>query len=359
MNDRKDPFVSVIVCAFNEEALLGDCLSALSKQTYAKDRYEILVIDDESTDRTPEIAENFIASLSPLSPRMRWIRIAHGGLSVARNAGIVHSAGDIIAFIDGDAVAAPTWLEKLVVPFLEGADYVGGRIDLLNTESWVARFLQNTRHRQFFGPKVLSVQLIGCNMAYRKEIFEAVGGFFENFVSRGDEVSLRESIPESFRYKPARDAVVLHERPSTLKSALKVRWESGKLDPMVAKAVKRPWKLKAAILGVEQYLIILFPLFSILLWFWPALLAVWGLSAAALFRQTFIRRLNRQIFIGLVGNYGIVRALLGHFLNCYTTIAMSGLGRLVGLWIHRKTEIIPPMTRRIRVQAMFENRPGR
>ena len=56
------------------------------------------------------------------------------------NSGGILSEGDIIAFTDGDAVADPSWLVELVKPFLEGADYVGGRINLLNTESWVARF---------------------------------------------------------------------------------------------------------------------------------------------------------------------------------------------------------------------------
>ena len=320
MNQEAHPFISVVVCAFNEEKLLADCLAGLSEQRYPDDRYEILIIDDESTDKTFEISERFIASLSPDGVRARVARIVHGGLSVARNSGIQLSEGEIIAFIDGDAVADPDWLVELSKPFLSGADYVGGRIDCLNSESWVAMFLQRTRNRQFFGPKVFSDHCIGCNMAFRREVFDAVGGFHDSLID-----------------------------------GAKVEWKSATLRHLSAMASGLQANWKYNLLLVEQFLMILFPLFLGLVWLAPAVFALpLVVTGVATLRRTLLRPLNRAIAKGLVADYGFIRASIAHFAYCWVQNTLLFFGNLLSPWQHRDAKIIAPMTTPLSIETLLD-----
>lgn len=352
-------FFSVVVCAYNEEKLLHLCLEGLISQTYPYDRYEVVVVDDESTDRTFTIASDFIANLTCNSPRIRLVRIKHGGLSVARNTGIKLSDGDPIAFIDGDAVPNATWLEELAKPFMQGADFAGGRINLLNTDSLVARFLQLTRHRQFFGPRIFYGQFVGCNMAFRKEVFDTVGGFQENFVSRGDESTLLTRIVERFNYAPAPNAVVLHERPDTVADSIFVEWKSATLSSLCNKAsgIKMQWR--STFLIIEQFLIMLFPIFFCLVWFAPVKLGLpMAISTLAVIRRLYVRRLNWAIAKGLVQKYGLLRGTIAHVVFCYAFDTLGLIGRMISPWLHRNAKIIPPMTTAVKVLNMVDSRAG-
>ncbi len=73
----------------------------------------------------------------------------------------------------------------------QGADYCGGRINLLNTSSRIARLLQNTRHYQCFGPTVFHDEFVGCNMVFRRDVFDQVGGFVKTFTARGDDSTIQ------------------------------------------------------------------------------------------------------------------------------------------------------------------------
>ena len=357
MMRREEPLVSVVVCAYNEEKLLHTCLRSLVSQTYPKERFEILVIDDESEDRTFAIAESFIGGLAVSAPRVRVIRIRHGGLSIARNSGIQLSEAEIIGFIDGDAVADPSWLVELAKPFLDGADYVGGRINLLNIDSPVAIFLQRTRHRQFFGPGIFNDQFIGCNMAFRKKVFDAVGGFDENFVARGDESSLREKIRAQFRYAAAPDAVVLHERPNTILGQVRVEWKSATLSSLVAKSTGTKLNWKSLYIATERFLMFLFAPLLFHVWLAPMLLVVpLLLSALAVLRRLYIRPLNRAIAKGLIRNYGLLHGTVGHVLYCFAQDTIFFLGGLLSPWLHRNAKIVPPMTTPVRILKTVDSR---
>ena len=239
--------VSVIVCAYNESKLIRNCLASLFAQTHTS--FEILIIDDASTDATFGICKKLIEQRDKTHPKISLLSIRKGGLSVARNAGIINSDSGILAYIDGDAIAETNWLEELVAPFKQSDSigYVGGRIDLLNTDSWLARFSQLTRHRQFFGPDVLNNQFVGCNMAFRRSAIESVSGFIETFVARGDEVSLWQRFDTSIQYAPAPDAIVYHERPATIKEFFRVEWQAATLQRLVQRASGRSSSMKDAL----------------------------------------------------------------------------------------------------------------
>src|SRR5262249_21960287 len=110
------PRVSVVCCAYNAAATLGETLESLSRLTYPN--YEVIVIDDRSRDATGSLAERYTC---------RLIRVEHGGLSRARTRGIGVADGELVAFIAADAAADPDWLYFLVTQMeAQGAAGCGG-----------------------------------------------------------------------------------------------------------------------------------------------------------------------------------------------------------------------------------------
>ena len=107
MNDQQ-PFVSVIMPAYNGERYIADSIRSLLAQTY--DNWELIVVDDGSTDRTGEIVREMAAH----EPRIKYVYQANGRLGKARNTGILNSRGPLIAFLDQDDLWAPQKLELQV-----------------------------------------------------------------------------------------------------------------------------------------------------------------------------------------------------------------------------------------------------
>ena len=112
------PLISVIVPAYNSEPFITRCLTSIAKQTY--NRFEVLIVDDASTDNSGRIAEEWAAS----DPRFRvFHRAANGGASAARNLALEHARGDYYAFVDSDDWIEPELLEGFLANALEyGAD---------------------------------------------------------------------------------------------------------------------------------------------------------------------------------------------------------------------------------------------
>ena len=163
--------VSVIVPVRDRRDLLTRTLEALRAQTYPPDRFEVIVVDDGSTDGTAEAAE---AAAGPLDLRVE--RRERAGAVAARNHGAAVARGEVLAFTDSDCRPAPGWLAA-VVAALETADAVQG-----------LTLADPTMHR---GPLHRTVEAGGdaglfdsCNLALRTEAFRAVDGFDPAFARR-------------------------------------------------------------------------------------------------------------------------------------------------------------------------------
>src|SRR6185369_4605378 len=123
------PRVSVVVASYNGARTLQICLASLGRLNYPD--YEVILVDDGSTDTTPRIASDH--------PRVRYIYQENKGLSVARNTGIAAATGEIIAFTDSDCRADEDWLYYLIGDLL-GDDFaaIGGHNFLPPEDSWIA-----------------------------------------------------------------------------------------------------------------------------------------------------------------------------------------------------------------------------
>ncbi|HTU57113.1 MAG TPA: glycosyltransferase, partial [Polyangiales bacterium] len=162
------PRVSVVVCAFNAAATLDDNLSSLARLSYPD--YEVIVVNDGSTDATLAIAERY---------DVRIISVPNGGLSAARNLGLHAASGEIVAYTDADTRVDRDWLSHLVQPFLSHSfSGVGGPNVVPPDDPWVAQCVA----RAPGGPihvmldNVTAEHIPGCNMAFRRSALLEVGG---------------------------------------------------------------------------------------------------------------------------------------------------------------------------------------
>jgi len=160
------PSISVIVPVCNGRQTIVSCLESLLAQEYPQDRYEIIIVDNNSSDGTVEIVKTY-----PVQLLVERKQSAHA----ARNTGIQHAGGELIAFTDADCIAESRWLSELVRPFVE-EDTVGvaGRIAPFPSRSLVAEFLSCTmRHINFDTDEPLAVPT--GNVAYRRQALLDIG----------------------------------------------------------------------------------------------------------------------------------------------------------------------------------------
>ena len=208
------PLVSVIVCCYNAAPTLAECLQSLQGLRYP--RFEVIVVDDGSTDGTHEIAE---------AHGFRCIRGPNHGLSKARNIGIESSQGSIVAFIDSDAYADPDWLYYLISALEEnGALAVGGANLSPPQDGFTAQCVDQApgNPTAVLVDNELAEHIPGCNMAFRKEAFRTVGLFDVQHRAAGDDVDLCWRLLVAHKkivYHPS--AIVWHHRRGTIRGYLR------------------------------------------------------------------------------------------------------------------------------------------
>ena len=174
--------VSVVLCTCDRASLLGDALAALVAQTDAPP-YDVVVVDNNSTDDTARVIERFTSS-----GVVRAVREPRQGLSYARNRGMAATSGGIVAFTDDDVRVGPTWVRAIARAFRDHpeASLVGGKV----VPDWAAdppSWLDATFHAPLavvdYGDRVFRVDaaeprgLIGANLAVRRRALETHDGF--------------------------------------------------------------------------------------------------------------------------------------------------------------------------------------
>lgn len=125
---RQRPRIAAIVCTYNRGDMLRNCLQGLATQSLPLDGYEVVVVDNNSTDHTFEVTADFCMNY----PNFVAVGEGRQGLSAARNKGLATASAPLVAFVDDDAIAGPDWLERLASRFDEldkDVVMVGGDVD--------------------------------------------------------------------------------------------------------------------------------------------------------------------------------------------------------------------------------------
>ena len=222
------PRASVVVAAYNAQATLRACLDSLRRLNYPD--YEIIVVDDGSTDRTGEIAS---------TAEVKLLTGEHRGLAAARNAGIDAAQGEIVAFIDADATADSDWLYHLVETMRRrDAAAAGGPNFPPAARSSLTAAIAGApgQPREVRSSDDSLAQLCGCNMAIDKSYLQALGGFDPLFTAAGDDVDISWRLRgrgATLAYAPG--AVVVHERRGSIRAYLAQQTGYGAAEALLAR----------------------------------------------------------------------------------------------------------------------------
>jgi glycosyltransferase involved in cell wall biosynthesis len=182
------PFVSVVVPTRNRSTLLAKCLESLFAQKYPSDHWEIVVVEDGSSEGGAAVES--CRSKSPVP--VEYVRIQHSGVATARNVGLERARGGIVAYIDDDALAVPEWLSTVVESLSrDGVGGVGGRVSSDYAETSLHATLSATGDLIWTGsnceiPEPQDVEFIpGGNMAFHRQVLATAGAFDPHYSKRG------------------------------------------------------------------------------------------------------------------------------------------------------------------------------
>lgn len=231
---------SVVVCAYNECKTVEACIESLVHQYVSEDlNYEIIIIDDGSTDETGEIVKRFISSLAHQVCPVRYFKIKHMGLSVARNIGAVVARGHIVCYVDADAEADPYYLCNLACAWRDNkeVDVIGGNIKIRNDDKVIARFLDTVLYSD-----MNETGIIGANMSFRREIIIRAGGFGDCFISRGDENFFLHKLGPDRVVRKELSAVVYHDVIDSIQRWFRERMAGGRMSRRLAQLIPGKYK---------------------------------------------------------------------------------------------------------------------
>jgi GT2 family glycosyltransferase len=208
---RDRPRFSVVVCTYNGSATLRECLEGLTRLEYPD--FEVIVVDNGSTDNSAEIASEF---------PFRLIQTGQTGLSAARNAGLDAATGDVVAYIDDDAYPDPFWLHYLAEVFRDPNCAAAGGPNLPPPDDgWLADCIADSPG----GPAHVLLtdrdaeHLPGCNLAIRADRLREIGGFDKIFRTAGDDVDVCWRLSDrGWRLGFHAAAFVWHHRRGTIRT---------------------------------------------------------------------------------------------------------------------------------------------
>ncbi len=202
-------FVSVVIPVYKRTEWLKRCLQSLNKQTL-KEEFEIIIVDDGSPNQG-EITEIIEGVKIRKNIHIIFLRQQNRGPAAARNYGISKSSGKIICFLDDDSIASTTWLEHITRPIMESkADFVSGKTLSYYRDLELPVLLERSVYN--------GISWATCNIAYKREIIENLGGFDESFKEpswEDNEMALR-TIWAGYRHQYNREAIVYHPHERTI-----------------------------------------------------------------------------------------------------------------------------------------------
>jgi glycosyltransferase involved in cell wall biosynthesis len=224
--------ISVIVPYKDEERFIEHCIISLRSQSLPRERYEIIMIDNASKDRSPDIVKKY--------PDIISLREYRKGPYVCRNAGIAQAKGDIIAFTDADCVVAHDWLEKINAAITSGTDIVLGSRTFPNHASLALQSIADYENERMTYVYQLGIRhycyAYTNNMGCRASLFNEYGHFDLVYGTAGDTAFLHKvmtALP-SVCIKYDETITVCHEEMDSLMVWLKKCRDYGYYNSFVA-----------------------------------------------------------------------------------------------------------------------------
>lgn len=265
------PDIAVVVCTYNRAEMLGRALESLVRQeTNGEFRFEIVVVDDGSTDGTQVILQK---TAKDSQVPIRCIRGEGRGIAAARNTGVAATSGEWLAFFDDDQVAEPNWLKELHALALKTrSQCVGGARPLLLTVQELSRLSPICRAilgeiGQGNEPTKCPRKQYPCtgNMLLRRSVFDKVGQFDESLTRGGEDIEfaarLRRAGLEAW-FTPK--AVVYHQVPASRLKESYHFWTALRVGDNFAYRDFRAWGLARTVIAclarIAQASVIHFPL---------------------------------------------------------------------------------------------------
>lgn len=218
--------ISFIVPAYNEERLLGATLDALHAAGRAtSELYELVVVDDASTDQTALVARQHGA---------RLVSVAHRQIAATRNSGARAAQGELFIFVDADTIVNDTVVRSAVNAMRDGAVGGGAAVQFDGALPWYARLLTPVLVRLFRAARLAA----GCFLFCTRDAFVAVAGFDEAFYG-AEELVMSRALGRHGRFVVLRQAVISSGRKLRTHSARELLGVLGRLALRGPEAVKQ------------------------------------------------------------------------------------------------------------------------
>lgn len=335
----KLPFVSIVLIAYNEEKGIGFSLTSLLNQSYPKNKYEILVIDDWSKDKTAEIVNRFPVRLIQHKKNL--------GRAQARNTGLKHAKGEIYVSFDGDCIAEKNWLKELIKVYQKKRNVlgVGGKIILKQPKSLTDRFLQENgygnplplsaiKNKNIFSKFLYYLisglisneqespisevgEIMGANSSFYIRDLNKIGGWDKNLDSKEDTdicIRLRKKFPLKSFYGN-KNAKIIHDHNLTFFEVIKSNFFRSKDLVSLYKKQKKilPILPFSIIIFLSLILTLLFNLlfFPLVLIFLPQILYFWWpIKSLKKSNLSFLIFPYMQFLLELSGILGMIRGSL-------------------------------------------------
>ncbi len=208
MTSSPVPFVSVIIPVFNDAERLKRCLAALDQQTYDRDRYEVIVVDNASDEDIRGVVSLFQQAIAAYEARP--------GSYVARNRGIAIAQGEVIAFTDADCIPASDWVERGVHQLLNtpNCGLVAGRITFFYRDPAQPTAVELYDHIKLALDQRVFVEEshygATANLFTFKQVIDAVGAFSETLKSSGDRDWGQRVFAAGYQQVYAEDVCIAH-----------------------------------------------------------------------------------------------------------------------------------------------------
>ena len=211
--------ISIVICTYNREYIIEKALISLVNQTIGNEKFEIIVVNNGSTDNTIKIVNNFIEE-HPLYKISLFSEEENKGLSHVRNRGVELAKGKYIAYIDDDARAERDYVENIIKNVMLYPNDVafGGKVlpeyETGQEPKWMSQYIERVISIVNLGDRVKVLKKtypVGCNMFFNVEILRKVGGFNTALSLRSDDKYIFYSLREKqYRILYIPEVVVYH-----------------------------------------------------------------------------------------------------------------------------------------------------